>query len=115
MPSLPNRIKYRIAEHNAERLALKAQRLKLHGNYPGMLGTIEASVPTWSTKAKDFAAELGGDIRNLPLPAKIGLGIGAGGVTALGVREFLRDREAKRNRPLPPSNEGKPKDSKKGE
>jgi len=97
-PSLIERLKYDIARRNAESLAFKAQTNRLHGSYPGLLGTLEASVPTTKDKIRDFATGIGQKYRNLSPAVKAGIGgVGLLG-SAIALQEYRRDREAKRRR-----------------
>lgn len=97
-PSLIERMKYDIARRNAQRLAFKAQTNRLHGSYPGLLGTLEASVPTTKDKIRDFATGIGQKYHNLSPAVKAGIGgVGLLG-SAIALQEYRRDREAKRRR-----------------
>jgi hypothetical protein len=98
MPGLFSRLRYGVAGKNAERLALKAQRSRLHGQYPGLFGTLEAAAPTLKSRITDAAGDAGLYLRNLPTGAQVGLGAATALGGGLALREYLRGRDAERRR-----------------
>ena len=97
-PGVLDKAKFWLAQNNARRLAEKAQRQRIHGEYPGLFGTLERDMPTWRTRAGDVAADLGSKVRNLHPLAKAGLA-GAGALGgALGLREAIQAGQDRQNR-----------------
>lgn len=97
-PSLIESAKFELQRRNAERLAFKSRQNQIHGAYPGLLGTVEEALPTWQDKLVDAAGSLGQATRRVP-KGLLYAGGGLGAMAAvLGTKEYLRDREAKRQR-----------------